>query len=204
MPHNADCCRLLVVAVLSVGMALLADLRSATASDLVTLVLDQPSYLYFEGNGAQVSWLASGTRIEFDTQQADDRWEMTLSPDNVNFPEVTYPDGSTGRWHLARPAIGSMTPVGEERCSMNLNLAIQPSEAPDGTMIDLVFVTESTSSTASGMVAAETGSRINASSGAVRLVAAGINSNESPIAPGHPFTVVLDGHLEPAPSQMCR
>lgn len=180
-----------------------APVRAAEDAGLA-FVLGPGSYLSL---GTEQVPLPDGSRLELavDGRKSGGRYAVKLSPGGLTLPVVDLgKEGQQLRVRIQDTASGWLTPSAD---GLALELvATFAVELGDGAEVhadayELVLTTGAPAAPLSGATA-ESGEAVDRASRAARLVASGTVAADSPVAPGEPLLVVLDGTFEGLPADL--
>jgi hypothetical protein len=188
---------LLLISFLGAGPALAAEDAG------LAFVLGPDSHVSV---GNEEIALPAGARIELavDGRKSGGSYAVKVSPGGLVMPYIAL--GKEGQHLLVRiggPATGSLTPRAEG-IALELAATVQVELVNDaGSQSDEYELVLSTESAAPASVAtAERGEAIDLAKRSARLVAGSTVSADSPLAPGEPLVVVLDGTFEGLPADL--
>jgi hypothetical protein len=178
-------------------MLMIAVAVHVTSADAGTAYFEIDGFSFFYFEGAASGGAVSTARVPIHaTQEAIGVWRIEIAPGSFDFPELVYPSGRRVVWRLSAPAVGRLEGSdGTYRCVLSVPAVAFVDGEKSGLPMTFEFTTENASAQAAGVVAARQGSRVDARSGQVQLVAAGVNPNHAATAPGKPFYVVLSGRF---------
>jgi hypothetical protein len=172
----------------------------ATAAEDAGLafVLGAGSYVRL---GAERVALPVGSRIELsvDGRPSGGRFAVQVSPGGLAMPAIDLvKDARRLRVRISQTAAGWLTP-GEDGVALELNATVEV-ELGDGAAVRTDTYALALTTGTPGAAPAEAGDAVHYTSRSARLVAASTVAADSPIAPGEPLVVVLDGTFEGLPA----
>jgi hypothetical protein len=184
---------------------LMAGASSAAEDAGLAFVLGPSSQLAV---GAQSVDLPAGARLELlvSGKKLDGRYPVQVRPGGLVLPEIAL--GSRGERLRVRLADSSgwLTPAADglaAELTLALEVEVSDAELVQSGAYTLALTTgqvEATSARAGWD--APSGAAIDEGTRSARLVATGTVGDDSPIAPGEPLLVVLDGTFEGLPADL--
>jgi hypothetical protein len=191
--------RVVGIAPLFVGLALV--LANDAWAEEATFSVDSLSFVHFEGDNSSALVPGGGRMTWSLTPASTDSWSVSVRPESFQLPAMTYPSGRRVVWRLSGPATGTLSrSINGIDCVLSAPLVAYVDGSRTGIDFPLTFTTAPVSVRAAGLVAATQGVRLDAASGQLQLVAAGVSPIGAATAPGKPFYVVLSGQLSGLPS----
>jgi hypothetical protein len=186
-------------------MSCLASGPVGAAEDAgLAFVLGTRSYLAL---GSEEVPLPGGARLELavDGRKTGGRYAVKVRPGGLSLPEIGLAkEGQELRVRLRETAAGWLTPsAGGLGLELAVTVEVELASSSEAHLdaYDLVLTTGGLTGPVSES-AADLGEPVDRASRGARLVASGTVSPDSPLAPGEPLLVVLDGTFEGLPTDL--